>query len=655
MTGIPESSGQDLQEARKRIKNTELNADGNAAVNTPKFGTELHQAQEEHDGHKSDGTGDSEDEEQPKIAQKTIDDSSLTGCSTILPQTEPTSLSQPPAGVMSPNEGEHLVVASCVDTLATSSADSTTQPAEEPRALLLDTHQVAQSAKTNVKGTSQPQSCEAADTFDYDNAHNNRLLRTPVSKGALRTRQTPKSEGKSAQHFETPQIGTTLLRRESLRSRTSPRKNGTRLTTKSPYKIPGLKKRDTLQEREILHQFNAATAAETTEEHAPDPFPSQGIKASTKHTEQAGGIENGSKQEPQPEQLGHNMVAVSVVKDIAASQETESSPGSARGPEHDMAHQTEAMSPRPLDVVPQQAVEIGTVTEMTIISDVEDLETDDAVSGPDVKSTAVRVIHETDVQPRQTRSAGRFSDDTSMLQDFVTRAQAKKAAKDSNVFSAGPREDTKSLRRSPRKNAASSENESPSARQTTSAVRPGTPPRSHGLLEIDDDEADDPVAEPASTRRSMRSRLPAPSKTPPGAPNFIPLRRGDGVEPVILQKSHAQDVAIVTRANTRRNKGQAKPPPMALLEIPGDTPKGTTASSRLRRENEKTVSWAAHLALYQDSVKAVVEEAEEARPRVRRVRGLGAANGTPAKKISTVSSSLPTNGTPAPKRRGRLA
>ena len=78
-----------------------------------------------------------------------------------------------------------------------------------------------------------------------------------------------------------------------------------------------------------------------------------------------------------------------------------------------------------------------------------------------------------------------------------------------------------------------------------------------------------------------------------------------------------------------------------------------TANRVHARENCKSVGWDEKLVYYQGAKEATVEEEEkeEKRPKVRRLRGLGASNGTPAPK-RVVDSGIP-QGIPAPRRRGK--
>ncbi|KAL8796227.1 MAG: hypothetical protein Q9195_001342 [Heterodermia aff. obscurata] len=259
----------------------------------------------------------------------------------------------------------------------------------------------------------------------------------------------------------------------------------------------------------------------------------------------------------------------------------------------------------------------------------------------------------TELPSRTTRSGARFSDDTNLLKDFLSRAQARKLAKHGKIAAHGPPET--SPRRSPRKVLAEVDSNSPSPQRSKDlATRPGTPPGKQRMDAFAFDDVDELTAEPTSCRRSNRTRLPTVSKAPPGAPSFIPVRRADGTDPVVLPKSIAQDLAVQTRANTRRNKGQSKPPSVALQSLTAET--AELVANRVRaRDKSKSVGWDEKLVYYYQGVPEVAEEEgkEEKRHKVRRLRGLGASNGTPAPKRA-VDSGVPPS-LPVPRRRGRAA
>ena len=267
--------------------------------------------------------------------------------------------------------------------------------------------------------------------------------------------------------------------------------------------------------------------------------------------------------------------------------------------------------------------------------------------------------HETQGPQMKTRSGARFSDDTNMLKDFLSRAQARKLVKeimlapgsDANAGAAAT-----SPRRSQRNALATLDSNSPSPHKPRELANdPGTPPSKPRRKEVHREGKDEWTAQGSPVRRSTRKRLPAPAKTGTGAPRFIPVRRTDGTDPVVLQKSVAQELALVTQTNTRRNKGQSRPPAVILKSLPVEiVEEGTKGGHALR--NCKSVGWDRKLVYYQDGVDSIVDlesKTEEKRPKARRLRGLGAGNGTPAPKRKTADV-LSSNGTPASKRHGRV-
>lgn len=448
---------------------------------------------------------------------------------------------------------------------------------------------------------------------------------------------------------ETPQIGTSLLRRESLRRKESPSKKNKR-KSKTPKKRDTLQRRDTLQEREILQKV----IAETNADHSDENLDARSIETSTLLTS--------SSAPGADENIGDN--APSSPEPVLREEQPDI--GTVTGAEAVLPAIDEVSVEKDL----HRAMEAIEVYEHLGIADASQPRLDfspDETQGMEAIDKAREVLAKTELDdvsqaieatreqtPNQkTRSGARFSDDTSMLKDFLNRAQARKAAQ-KPIFSVPDAPIPQhSPRRSPRKMHGSQGGHASSPQKPRNiANRPGTPPGMPKTEAFDSDEGEELGAEPASCRRSTRTRLPAPSKAPPGAPSFIPVRRADGADPVVLQKSQAQELAVTTRANTRRNKGQSKPPLLALQDLPTESADVATTAKE-GAEKAKSVVWAERLASFQDA-KGEVDDAEEMRPKVRRLRGLGAVNGTPAAKRRTAVVSTISNGTPAAKRRGKV-
>lgn len=451
---------------------------------------------------------------------------------------------------------------------------------------------------------------------------------------------------------ETPQIGTSLLRRESLRRKESPSKNKDARKGKTPKKRDTLQRRDTLQEREILQKV----IAETNADHSDGNLDAPPIETSTLL---------GNNSAPRAEDAIGYMGYVAHDSPEPALHEEQLAMGTVAGAEAVLPATDETDVEKHLHRA-MEAIEVYEHPGIAGASQPLLGVTPDDTQGTEAMDEANEVLAKTELDDvsqamedtreqtanQKTRSGARFSDDTSMLKDFLNRAQARKAAQKPLLSAPGAPVPQCSPRRSPRKTHGSQDGHASSPQKRRTIVnRPGTPPGKPKTEALDSEESEELTAEPASCRRSTRTRLPAPSKAPPGAPSFIPVRRADGTDPVVLQKSQAQELAVTTRANTRRNKGQSKPPLLALQDLPTESA-DVGGTARQRAETAKCVAWAERLASYQDA-KGEAEDVEERRRKVRRLRGLGAVNGTPAAKRRTAVVST-WNGTAAAKRRGKV-
>ncbi|MCJ1474241.1 hypothetical protein MMC13_002899 [Lambiella insularis] len=256
------------------------------------------------------------------------------------------------------------------------------------------------------------------------------------------------------------------------------------------------------------------------------------------------------------------------------------------------------------------------------------------------------------VVARRSRSGSRYSDDTSMLKDFLHRAQAKKAAQSVEALPAPGT--VKSPRRSPRKVLGQLDSNSPSpTKSRDSTNRSRTPPSKVSLGTMGSGQVDEPCKMSTACRRSARKHQPMQEKATFEPLSFIPVRRPEGSESVMLQKSVAQELAVTTRANTRRNKASAKLPKILLETLVGVTVEEAPAKQHETRST-KSVDWDSKL-VYFHAPKDCNEGKEEKAgigPKIRRLKRLGAVNGTPVAKRSSESAS-PSNGTPAPRRRGK--
>lgn len=292
-------------------------------------------------------------------------------------------------------------------------------------------------------------------------------------------------------------------------------------------------------------------------------------------------------------------------------------------------------------------------------------------------------------------------EDTDMLRDFLTRSKASKAAKIAERAHVAERRDSgivKAALGSPRPPLETMDSNSPSPRKTRSAVtgsalryqqdpetEEGPPTATHtsqrvnadGLGDVDELAAAEPTTETAAeagvpqdektqdqdpTTKSRRGNRPARSSSR-STPSSISLRRpGGDTETVALKKSEAQELALQLRSNTRHNKFGSVPARATLMRLKtslaeeASTPIESPDQTGRVRWNEKLVAYADEnksdgLMSLDSGAEAIEAEAEKAasRPRAKRSKMLGAANGTPAKpRMKDVDSSSSSSSLPAP-------
>lgn len=157
-------------------------------------------------------------------------------------------------------------------------------------------------------------------------------------------------------------------------------------------------------------------------------------------------------------------------------------------------------------------------------------------------------------------------------------------------------------------------------------------------------------------------------------PKNIALRRADGGEPIVLKRTEAQELGLLTRANTRKNKQGAFAVSLRLKKLNSDalsrlsTDDNTNSSAAEVATGKKYVRWDETLAYFQESTdtlanmiadaeslatpdelslpvptpstkpKSVVSKDRNSTPNARRIR---ATNTTPGKGLLAPASMLP--------------
>ena len=166
------------------------------------------------------------------------------------------------------------------------------------------------------------------------------------------------------------------------------------------------------------------------------------------------------------------------------------------------------------------------------------------------------------------------------------------------------------------------------------------------------------VGETSPSRKSNQTRLPRSQRNQPATPNMIHFRRPNGTEFIFLQKTDAQRIAIATRSNTRRNRGEGLQPRMKLEVLSTQTQPSPTKIERKKKKNSKQVSWDEGLAYFAPeqvpATMASVEEQPEQKTPVKRSRRLAQGKGTPAPKEKMAETAMDIE-TPSTKRRARTS
>ncbi|CAE6995952.1 hypothetical protein PTNB73_04497 [Pyrenophora teres f. teres] len=282
-----------------------------------------------------------------------------------------------------------------------------------------------------------------------------------------------------------------------------------------------------------------------------------------------------------------------------------------------------------------------------------------------------------------------FDDDTAVLKDFLNRAAASKAEKAAITThrreSLQNRRDSDVVRHalaSPRKALEEKDPNSPSKHDNeltldlslTPALSMPTEPLpspTPGPVEPEEDTEEKSARSSRRSSRTKKSRLPAPASTGPAPAPKIAIRRADGNEVVVLKKDDAKVLADLTRTNTRKNKQGAFGVTLRLMKLmmeASSLPPIDDSTKEL--VVGKNVRWDEQLAYYQENPETVANALAEAEslatpdelgmgdatpepkkkkaktskdstPKVRRVRGLGSANGTPGKGLLAPASLLP--------------
>lgn len=270
---------------------------------------------------------------------------------------------------------------------------------------------------------------------------------------------------------------------------------------------------------------------------------------------------------------------------------------------------------------------------------VEDLQSARTAEVAPTPTKAVRGLTQ-EQKGKLVRSALRSSldgEDAELLNDFLSKAKAKRAAK-ATLMNAQESDVDVSEK-------SSSSEDSPDAECVTARSRRAledldtnspspikvqvSPSKKADMIPEDatreivakKDLQDDEQA-PGSPAYRRSTRVKAPPVEAPAAPNTISLRRAKGTEFVFLQRTETQELALATKRNTRNNRGKSVMPKYVLEamsqhnELSGvnesDRPGRKERKGTNHRQSRKNVSWnEERLAEYEDEVPSSESQGEE--------------------------------------------
>ncbi|KAJ5722160.1 hypothetical protein N7488_000195 [Penicillium malachiteum] len=227
------------------------------------------------------------------------------------------------------------------------------------------------------------------------------------------------------------------------------------------------------------------------------------------------------------------------------------------------------------------------------------------------------------------RSALRSSldgSDTELLNDFLSRAKAKRDAKaaiinqqDNTTNSASSSEDAAEIEPStpqPRRALGAKNGNSPSpikviiSPKKTVQSQENEPQENKPSKEVLNEE--EVAAASPTCRRSTRAK--APQVAAP-APNPIALRRAKGNEFIFLTRTDAQKLALLTKKNTRLNMGNSVLPKYVLESMADEWSDAASDTepfqSKRRSHAKKSVSWNDERLVEYEDERPVSEEPME--------------------------------------------
>lgn len=250
-----------------------------------------------------------------------------------------------------------------------------------------------------------------------------------------------------------------------------------------------------------------------------------------------------------------------------------------------------------------------------------------------------------DTSPPESAPPPRISDDTAILHAFLNRAAASK-----RPIPAAKRESLENRRDSDVVRQALASTDKPEPLAELDPNSPPSPQKSQSPVIETEVEVEKPLAateaQPATStrskapRRTTRTRAPPPSQTKPAK---IAIR--SAADHVALKRSEAQELALLTRSNTRKNKGKSVMPVARLLKIasedaPADVPVESTEGQDDSRPVRRGVQWDQTLAYYKE-FESDLADSPPTKPKSRQTRVSARALEPLAPPVEEPSSSAP--------------
>jgi hypothetical protein len=225
-----------------------------------------------------------------------------------------------------------------------------------------------------------------------------------------------------------------------------------------------------------------------------------------------------------------------------------------------------------------------------------------------------------------------IDDDTAILKSFLSRAAASKAERSAIITrrsSLENRRDSDIVRHalaSPRQALEDKDPNSSTKIDSDVMLEPEETAVTQAELQesasssMDQTEGDDSAEAKAErgARRSSRAKkscLPAPTSTAQPQTNKIAIRRADGTDPVVLKKTDAQELALITRNNTRKNKQGAFMVSLRLLKIQAEailSPETDVEAEKPPAPGRRGIRWDETLAYYQEHADSIIAQQAEA-------------------------------------------